>query len=96
MKNISIKFSIALFLISSTSIFAQKDFQGKAFYESKTTVDMDGWVGRGGQMSEEQKKQMTERMKSMFEKTYILTFNRKESIYKEEEKLESPGAGGNA
>lgn len=96
MKNISIKFSIALFLISSTSIFAQKDFQGKAFYESKITVDMDGWGGRGGQMSEEQKKQMSARMKSMFEKTYILTFNRTESIYKEEEKLKAPGAGGNA
>lgn len=96
MKSISIKFSIALILTTCTSMFAQKDFQGKAFYESKTTVDMDGWGGRAGQMSEEQKKQIAERMKSMFEKTYILTFNRTESIYKEEEKLEAPGAGGNA
>lgn len=81
-------------LIGST-VFAQKDFQGKAYYESKTTVDMDSWGGRGGQqMSEEQKKMIAERMKSMFEKTYILTFNRTESIYKEEEKLEAPGAGG--
>jgi GLPGLI family protein len=30
----------------------------------------------------------------MFEKTYVLTFNKEESIYKEEEKLEAPGAGG--
>ncbi|MCK7590377.1 GLPGLI family protein [Subsaxibacter sp. CAU 1640] len=94
MKSISIKLSIVLILIS-TSIFAQKDFQGKAYYQSKTTVDMDGWGGRGGQMTEEQRKQIAERMKSMLEKTYILTFNRTESIYKEEEKLEAPGAGGN-
>lgn len=95
MKSISIKFIIAVALLISTNTFAQKDFQGKAYYESKTTVDMDGLGGRGGQMSEEQKKQIAERMKSMFEKTYILTFNRTESIYKEEEKLEAPGAGGN-
>jgi GLPGLI family protein len=45
-------------------------------------------------MSEEQKKQIAERMKSMFEKTYKLTFNTFESIYKEEDKLETPGGGG--
>ncbi|MEZ4803263.1 MAG: GLPGLI family protein [Gelidibacter sp.] len=96
MKSISIKFSIVFFFITSASLFAQKDFQGKAYYESKTTVDMDNWGGRGGrQMTEEQKKMIAERMKSMFEKTYILTFNRTESIYKEEEKLEAPGTGGN-
>jgi GLPGLI family protein len=95
MKSVSIRIAIALFFVMSTSIFAQKDFQGKAFYESKTTMDLSDWGGRGGQMSEEQKKQIAERMKSMLEKTYILTFNRTESTYKEEEKLAAPGAGGN-
>jgi GLPGLI family protein len=85
----------AFLLVISNSIFAQKEFQGKAYYESKTTVDMDSWGGRGGQMSEEQKKQIAQNMKSMLEKTYVLTFNRTESTYKEEEKLEAPGAGGN-
>ena len=33
-------------------------------------------------------------MKNMLEKIYILSFNRTESIYKEEEKLATPGAGG--
>jgi len=33
-------------------------------------------------------------MKSMFERTYILTFNKSESLYKEEEKLDAPGGGG--
>ena len=45
-------------------------------------------------MTEEQKKQIAERMKSLFEKTYQLTFNKFESVYKEEDKLEAPGGGG--
>lgn len=91
MKSLLIKFCIAFFLLIGNTIFAQ-DFQGVATYQSKTSVDLDGFGG--GQMSEEQKKQIAERMKSMFEKTYKLTFNKSESIYKEEEKLEAPGAGG--
>ena len=93
-----IKYSRKLTLIVCLSLFfgltvtAQKDFQGQATYFSKTTVDMDGWGGR--QMSDQQKKMIAERMKSMFEKTYILNFNRSESTYKEEEKLEAPGQGG--
>lgn len=79
-------------LLVSIGAFAQKDFQGKAYYFSKTTMDMSNF-GRPG-MSEDQKKQISERMKSMLEKTFILTFNQSESIYKEEEKLEAPGEGG--
>lgn len=94
MKSFTHKFSILFALLISCSVFSQKEFQGKAYYESKTTVDMNEFGGRGGQISEEQKKQIAERMKSMLEKTYILTFNRTESIYKEEEKLAAPGAGG--
>jgi len=88
MKKLILLFAV---LISVPSI--AQDFQGQAYYQSKTTMDMSGWGGRNGQMSEEQKKQIAERMKSMFEKTYVLTFNKAESIYKEEEKLEAPGQG---
>jgi GLPGLI family protein len=91
MKSISIKLCVAILMLAFQATFAQ-DFQGVAYYQSKTTVDLDGFGGR--QMSEEQKKQFAERMKSMFEKTFILTFNKFESIYKEEEKLEAPGGGG--
>jgi GLPGLI family protein len=84
--------STLLVILISTSSFAQQDFQGQATYLSKTTIDMDNF-GRGD-MSEEQKKQIAERMKSMLEKTYFLVFNKEESIYKEEEKLEAPGQGG--
>jgi len=84
---------IALFAILISMPSIAQEFQGQAFYQSKTTMDMSGWGGRNGQMSEEQKKRIAERMKSMFEKTYVLTFNKTESIYKEEEKLEAPGQG---
>jgi len=77
-------------LLCTTSIFAQ-NFQGKAYYQSKTTMDTN-WGGR--EMSEEQKKRISERMKSFLEKVYILDFGRTASVYKEEEKIEAPGQGG--
>lgn len=80
---------LAIILLSFGSI--AQNISGQAYYESKTTIDMDGWGN--GQMSEDMKKQIAARMKSALEKTYILTFNGNESIYKEEEKLEA-GAGG--
>jgi GLPGLI family protein len=82
-----------LFLAVSITTFSQKEITGKATYMSKTTVDMSSW-GRNGQMSEAQKKQIAARMKNMLEKTYTLTFTKNESVYKEDEKLEAPGAGG--
>lgn len=78
-------------LFVSLNLNAQ-DFQGQAIYQTKTTVDMSEFGG--GQMSDQQKKQIADRMKSMLEKTYVLNFNRSESTYKEEEKLDAPGTGG--
>ena len=78
-------------LLYALNTFAQNDFQGKAYYMSKTTMDMDQWGGR--EMSPDQKKRIEENMKSFLEKEYILTFNKSESIYKEDEKLEAPGSG---
>jgi GLPGLI family protein len=58
---------------------------------SKTTMDLDEWGGR--EMSPEQRKRIEERMKTMLEKEFILTFNKEESVYKEDERLEAPGQG---
>jgi GLPGLI family protein len=92
MKSNSIKLIVGFFvLIISTTAFAQ-DFQGKAYYFSKTSIDMSNFGGR--EMSPDMKKQIAERMKGMFEKVYVLTFNKEESSYKEEEVLEAPGQGG--
>lgn len=68
-----------------------QDFQGKAYYFSKTGMDTD-FGGR--QMSEDQKKAIADRMKSAMEKTFVLTFDKNEATYKEEAKLEASGGGG--
>lgn len=82
---------VAFVFVGAVKLEAQ-DFQGKAYYFSKTTMDMSRF-GRGREMSEQEKKQMQDRLKSMLEKTYVLTFNKEESIFVEEEKLATPGSG---
>ena len=82
-------FTFLLALVTVTT-FAQKNFQGKATYMSKTTMDMS----RFGKMSEQEKKQRMARFKSFLEKTYTLTFNKTASSFKEDVKLDAPGASG--
>jgi GLPGLI family protein len=85
MKNFTYLFAF----LFSINLFAQ-DFQGKAYYQSKTSFQFGEW---GNRMSAEQKNAMKERMRSYLEKTFILTFNKNESTYKEEERLDAPGSG---
>ena len=95
MKSLTTKLKITFFFLLTLTISNAQDFQGVATYESKTTVDFDSFGNRGGrQLTEEQKKQFAERLRSSLEKTYTLRFNQAESIYKEEEKLAAPAAGG--
>jgi len=84
-----------LFVMTFLSSFAQKDFQGMAVYESKTsTADFKKRFEGNKEMTPEMQKMIEERMKKMFEKTFILNFDKQASIYKEEEKLDAPGQGG--
>ncbi|WP_310555921.1 GLPGLI family protein [Flavobacterium sp.] len=86
--------TLAVLLISITT-FAQKDFQGMAVYESKTsTADFKSRFEGNKDITPEMQKTIEERMKKMFEKTFILNFDKNTSIYKEEEKLEAPGTQG--
>jgi GLPGLI family protein len=89
MKNL---FLLLAFLLMTCSSIAQ-EFYGEATYISKTTTDT-GWMTEGREMSPQQKKQFEERMKKFGEKTFVLKFNRNESIYKEEKELSAPGQGG--
>lgn len=74
---------------------AQKDFQGMAVYESKTsTSDFKTRMEGNKDITPEMQKMIEERMKKMFEKTFILNFDKSASIYKEEEKLDAPGQQG--
>jgi len=93
MKKILLAIAFFLSLISS---FGQKNFQGLAVYESKTsTADFKKRFEGNKEMTPEMQKGIEERMKKMFEKTFILNFDKQTSIYKEEEKLDAPGQGGN-
>ncbi|MFD1615637.1 GLPGLI family protein [Gelatiniphilus marinus] len=86
MKTFFAKHSAFLIVLSvSASLFAQ-EFQGKAYYFSKTPMNLGSW---GATMSEQQKKQIAERLKNRLEKTYVLTFNKQASVYKEDEKLDA-------
>lgn len=89
MKKPFLKITLLLIAICFSATSFAQDFQGKAYYQTKTTMDLDQWGGR--EMSPDQKKRMQERMKSFLEKQYILTFNKEESVYKEDEKLAAPG-----
>ena len=87
-------FSVSL-LLAFVSVNAQKDFQGMAVYESKTsTSDFKARMEGNKDITPEMQKMIEERMKKMFEKTFILNFDKSASIYKEEEKLETPGQQG--
>ena len=65
---------------------SSQDFKGQSYYMSKTRMDLGNW---GARLSEAQKKEVAARMQSRLEKTYILTFNIEESMFKEEEKLDA-------
>lgn len=92
MKKLAFTITLLLAFISSN---AQKDFQGMAVYESKTsTADFKKRFEGNKEMTPEMQKMMEDRMKSMFEKTFILNFDKNASIYKEEEKLDDPGQNG--
>ncbi|WP_298330232.1 GLPGLI family protein [uncultured Dokdonia sp.] len=80
-------------LTVGTAVQAQK-IEGVATYQTKTTIDMSRFNRGGQQLTEARKKQIAERMKNFLEKEYTLSFNKDESFYKEEEKLQAPGQGG--
>lgn len=95
MKPILLKISIIAFSILAclTQEPPVQEFQGQAVYFSKTTMDLGRW---GARFSEAQKKQMKERMKSQLEKTFVLTFNKEESLFYEEEKLDAMSGATNS
>jgi GLPGLI family protein len=86
---------LAILSLTTFMAAAQKDFQGMAVYESKTsTTEFAKNFDGNKDMTPEMKTQIMERMKKMFEKTFVLNFDKSASIYKEEEKLDAPGQGG--
>lgn len=88
------KIIIASILMISGFVQSQ-NFQGFAVYESKTsTAEFAKGMSGNRDITPDMQKQIEERMKKMFEKTFILNFDKSASIYKEEEKLDAPGEQG--
>jgi len=90
MLNVLLKSIVLVFLLIQTALSAQ-DFQGSAVYQTKTKVEMD--LAASG-IPADRIKRIEEMMKSQMEKTYILTFDKTASIYKEEVKLDQGASGG--
>ncbi|CAL2101469.1 GLPGLI family protein [Tenacibaculum sp. 190130A14a] len=86
MKSIVLKLISLIFLLPVTHNVEIQEFQGQAVYFSKAKLELGRW---GARMSEAQKKQIQARLKNRLEKTYILNFNKQESFFEEEEKLDA-------
>ena len=87
--------TVLVFAIVSLQGLDAQEFQGMAVYESKTsTSDFKSRMEGNKDIAPDMQKMIEERMKKMFEKTFILNFNKSASIYKEEEKLDASGQGG--
>ncbi len=78
------------FIFSLITGMAQ-DFQGKAFYKTKRkmTIKMDST-----KVATAQQQMLNEMLKKQFEKEYVLTFDKEQSIYKEQESLGGIQQGG--
>ena len=76
------------FLIFSSFIekYNSQEFQAKAYYFSKSKMDLGKW---GARLSEAQKKNVEARMKNRLEKSYVLSFNKEESVFIEEDQLDA-------
>ena len=85
-----IKLIVISLLLLITKVHAQ-EFQGVATYKTKRQIDIKL---DSTQVESAMQKQIKEMLKKQFEKTFILTFNKEESIYKEEESLGAPSPSG--
>lgn len=85
---------IKLIIISTLFLCGKvnaQEFKGEATYKSKRQLDVKL---DSTQMDTGMQKQVMEMLKKQFEKTHILTFNKEESLYKEEESLGAPNPQG--
>jgi len=86
-----IKVTSIFILAMVQTIATAQSFQGKATYKTKRALDIKL---DSTQVNSEMHERMIAMMKKQFEKTFILSFNKEASIYKEDEALEAPQAGG--
>ena len=83
-----IKKLIVLLILLVTFLLNAQDFQGIAYYQTKRNIKVK--IDSTSKISENEQKDFQEMLKKQFEKTYILIFDKEKSLYKEEERLNSP------
>ena len=71
-----------------------QNFQGQAFYEAKIFTKNDNQKENNSFEDEEFKKLVADAMKKASESTFRLDFNKFESVFEKEEKLEAPISSG--
>ncbi|MFT4697991.1 MAG: GLPGLI family protein [Flavobacteriaceae bacterium] len=86
MKSFSFILITLSFLILTSFKPSVQEFQGQAFYFSKSKMELGTW---GAKMSEAQKKQIQARLKNRLEKTFVLSFNKEESVFNEEDQVDA-------
>jgi GLPGLI family protein len=82
------KIVLVLCLLFANFFVKAQEFQGVAYYASQT--QMKNFSISSNDITPSMKEEMMAKMKKAFEKTFILTFTKTESLYHEEEKLEVP------
>lgn len=86
MKTLLLTFLTIGLVIPNTSEPVVQEFQGKAYYYSKSKMELGSW---GARMSEAQKKETYARLKNRLEKVYVLDFNKTESVFNEEDQMDA-------
>lgn len=87
------KIFVLLALVAAVSWSTAQELYGEATYFSKGTVDKS-WMEGNRDFTPEQRKRIEENLKKASEKTFVLRFNRNESVWKEEVALAAPGQNG--
>ncbi|TXD85465.1 GLPGLI family protein [Subsaximicrobium wynnwilliamsii] len=88
------KLSLLVFFVLTGHLNAQ-EFTGEATYKThrKVNIKIDSSKSK---ISTDQQKQFNEQLKKQFQKTFMLSFSKEESLYKQEEALAKPNPMGNA
>lgn len=84
---------VRVVVLALTAVFTAvnaQDFQGVATYKTQRQVDIKL---DSTKMNDEMHQKMIAMMKKQFQKTFTLSFNKEESIYKKEEELDKPNVG---
>jgi len=72
------------------SLIQAQDLAGVATYKTQRKVDIQL---DSAQVGDAMRQQILAQLKKQFERTYLLDFNKKESVYKQEESLDAPAMG---